>query len=144
MLYKYESEILDLEPFAPPERYVIPETQVRSSNYYPINHVQSPPLMANSNTFASNVYNRPNYEGYNIAPVVPNDSRLQRSNMPVQQLITNSQIHGQIHPMSESMGYSSQFRPIISPTAQQSGVYAQKQSYVPPGGIFIFIKPLPQ
>lgn len=35
------------------------------------------------------------------------------------------------------MGYSSQFRPMISPTAQQSGFYAQKQSYVAPGCNFL-------
>jgi hypothetical protein len=56
--------------------------------------------------------------------------------MPVQQIITNSQLPNHIHPMSESLSYSSQFRPIISPTGQQSGLYGPKQSYVVPGSNF--------
>jgi hypothetical protein len=120
----------------PPERYIVPEVQVRASNFYPVNHIQGPP-MVNSNTFASNVYNRPPYEGHQVVQTIVNDPRLQRSNMPVQQIITGSQIQGhiqgQIHPMSESLSYSSQFRPMVNPTGQQSGVYAQRQSYMPPG-----------
>lgn len=134
MLYKYENEILDLEPFVPPERYNIPQTEVRASNYYPVNHIQGTPMVA-SNTFASNVYNRPHYEGHPVQTIV-NDSRFHRSNIPVQQVVTTSQLPGQMHPMGESLTYSSQFRPVISPTGQQSGVYAQRQSYMAPGSTF--------
>jgi hypothetical protein len=91
--------------------------------------------MVASNTFASNVYNRPPYEGHPVQTIV-NDSRIHRSNFPVQQVITSSQIPGQMHQMGESLTYSSQFRPVISPTGGQSGVYAQRQSYVIPGSIF--------
>jgi hypothetical protein len=103
--------------------------------------------MVASNTFASNVYNRPPFEGHPVQTVV-NDSRIHRSNLPVQQVITSSQIPGQMssqipgqmHQMGESLTYSSQFRPVISPTGGQSGVYAQRQSYVIPGSIFIVIQ----
>jgi len=71
-----------------------------------------------------------------IPTVLINESRLQRSNMPVQQVITNSQVPNHIHPISESLSYSNQFRPIISPTGQQSGLYGQKQLYVAPGSNF--------
>jgi hypothetical protein len=87
--------------------------------------------MVASNTYASNVYNRPPYEGHPVQTIV-NDSRLQRSGVPVQHVITSSQVPGQMHPMGESLTYSSQFRPVISPNVQQSGLYAQRQSYVPP------------
>lgn len=87
--------------------------------------------MVASNTFASNVYNRPPYENHHVQTIV-NDSRLQRSGMPVQHVITSSQVPGQMLPMGESLTYSSQFRPVVSPIVQQSGLYAQKLSYVPP------------
>lgn len=95
--------------------------------------------MLNSNTFSSNLYNRPVYETHQVVPVIVNESRLQRSNMPMQQIISNNQLQGQVNPISDSLTYSSHLRPVISPTGQQSGVYGQRQSYVPPGSNFDFI-----
>lgn len=52
-------------------------------------------------------------------------------------MITSSQ-------MPENVIYSGQFRPIVNPSVQQSGVYIQKQSFVPtnvvnPGGKYVLI-----
>ncbi len=49
--------------------------------------------------------------------------------MPVQ-VMTSSH-------MPEHMGYSNQFRQVISPTGQQSSIYAPNQSFIPPGGNYL-------
>ena len=76
-----------------------------------------------------------------MVPVIQmNDSRLQRSSIPVQQVMTNSQIPGQVIYMNDSLSYSSHYRPMTSPTGIQSGVYTQKQSNFIPASNFFLIK----
>ena len=93
MLYKYENEILDLEPFAPPERYIITQEPqiVRNSNFFPPNQYQNHPINGSS-TFASNIYTQPMVNQTMIPVVQMNDSRLQRSGMPVHQVISNGHL----------------------------------------------------
>lgn len=111
---------------------------MRTSNYYPVNQSQVPQMMA-SKTFASNVYSPLQVETHTMLPVIQmNDSRLQRSSIPVQQVMTNSQIHGQVIHMNDSLSHSSHYRPMMSPTDIQSGVYTQKQSnFIPASKYFL-------
>lgn len=67
-----------------------------------------------------------------------NDSRFQISSIPVQQIMTNSQIPGQVIHMNDSLSYSSHYRPVMSPNVVQSGVYGQKQSnFIPASILFL-------
>lgn len=95
--------------------------------------------MMASKTYASNVYSPLQVETHTMLPVIQmNDSRLQRSSIPVQQVMTNSQIPGQVIHMNDSLSYSSHYRPMMSPTGIQSGVYTQKQSnFIPASKYFL-------
>lgn len=95
--------------------------------------------MMASKTYASNVYSPLQVETHTMVPVIQmNDSRLQRSSIPVQQVMTNSQIPGQVIHMNDSLSYSSHYRPVMSPTGIQSGVYTQKQSNFIPASKYYF------
>lgn len=95
--------------------------------------------MMASNSYSSNVYSPRQAETHTMVPVIQiNDSRLQRSSIPVQQVMTNSQVPGQVIQMGDSLSYSSHYRPVMSPTINQSGLYAQKQSNFIPASTYYF------
>lgn len=81
---------MDLEPFTPPDRYNISQSNsIRNSNYYPIQSSQYPQTIT-SQALQPNVYNQQQLEANKMIHL--NESIRINNSIPVQQVIRSSEI----------------------------------------------------